>query len=88
MRTYEREDQPVDVLVKTTCDICGATHDAAKSGDWGYGDVDEITIRRRWCYDLEVHGFDDGVAEYDICPKCFKDRLEPWILSQGRGADG
>ena len=28
-------------------------------------------------------GSDHEVTRFDICPKCFRERLMPWLISQG-----
>lgn len=72
-------------LIKTTCDICGAI---AKYGEWSSSvwEVNEteikITIHKK---DGEAYPeFGDGCeTTIDICPECFKNKLIPWLQSQG-----
>lgn len=87
MRKFEKKTETVEreVLVETTCDLCGAV---AKSGNWESStyEVAEVEV------EVTVHQ-KDGVSypeggngtEYtaDICPDCFKNKLIPWLESQG-----
>lgn len=67
------------------CDICGAK---GKDGDWTGGtyavDETEISIK---VTQKEGNSYPEGGSgtEYDIdlCPKCFKNKLIPWLRSQG-----
>jgi hypothetical protein len=92
MRYYEEVQVPAKkqkVLTKTTCDLCGAE---AKKGLWDSSiyevneTVVEVTVRQKEgeTYPEEGWGTDYKV---DICPKCFKDKLIPWLESQGCKAE-
>ena len=82
-RTYLKEMMQTD-LIETTCDLCGAV---AKRGEWGSATWEvaeteiKITIRQK---DGEAYPDSGDGTEYnvDMCPKCFKEKLIPWLTSQ------
>lgn len=65
-------------IVKVTCDLCGVDIDA-EVGDW---ERDDVTIER-----VSGDTFPDGGATemraFDVCGKCFAEKLEPWFLTFG-----
>lgn len=72
--------------IKITCDICKRE---AKKGSWNEGGVYEIneteievTVRQKegTNYPEGGQGFEMVV---DLCPVCFKEKLVPWLESQG-----
>lgn len=87
MRTYEKvkETTERERLVETTCDLCGAK---AKQGNWeSYAfQVNEVEVE-------VIVKQSDGSAYpeggwgkkliVDICPKCFKETLIPFLRSKG-----
>jgi hypothetical protein len=87
MRKYEKRVEPVERndLIETTCDLCGAL---AKKGHWEssayeIGEVEiEVTVRQEdgTAYPEGGWGTDYMV---DMCPGCFKNKLIPWLESQG-----
>lgn len=87
MRKYEEKTvtRVEKQLVETSCDICGRV---AKYGNWNsscYVVADtEVEVRIKY---RDGHSFPEcGYGtEYkvDICPDCFKDKLVPWLESQG-----
>lgn len=89
MKKYVKKQitSEVTVLEEQTCDLCGAK--AKKPGIlWSGGiyDVDEteisVTIRQRSGENYPDNG--SGTEHViDLCPKCFKERLIPWLRSQG-----
>ena len=88
MRIYEERTRPAykeKVCVKRQCDLCGTK---SKSGDWeaGYYEVAESTVRIEvTCKTGESYPDDAYGTEFeiDICPECFKEKLVPWLRSQG-----
>lgn len=73
-------------LTKIACDICGTE---AKNAGWGGGsyEVNEVEI------DVRVHhregeqypeGGDGTEYTIDMCPRCFVDKLVPFVESFGR----
>ena len=83
MKHYETQEIPAKkkkVLVRTTCDICGADTETASSYE-----IDEVCIERR--HGNVFPGDDNSLTEsYDICGKCFETKLQPWLSSQGAEA--
>jgi len=75
-RQYETE-----VIAAINCDICKAV---SKSDDWTEGayEIKETVIS------MEIgkrfpEGGSSEMTSFDICPKCFVEKLIPWIASQG-----
>lgn len=87
MRKYEMMERKYEekVLVETRCDLCGAI---AKRGEWRSTVYEvneteiEVTVRQK---DGESYPEGGGGTEIivDICPRCFKEKLVPWLNSQG-----
>lgn len=87
MREIEKEKYTGErwVIKKLACDLCGVE---AKGGDWESGcyEVNEVevqvTVRQKDGSNTPSGGSGE---EYliDLCPKCFKDRLVPWLNSEG-----
>jgi hypothetical protein len=67
-----------------TCDLCGRESKANHSDDWGEGnfDIAETEVRLK-VGDSYPEGGAGTEIEFDICPKCFRERLIPWLESQG-----
>ena len=91
MREYKQSSKLVvsEVLVSTTCDLCGVE---AKRGEYcsSVYDVEEteveVTVSKKDGYSCPDGG---SGTEYvvDICPDCFKNKLIPWLKSQGCKAE-
>jgi len=89
MKKYETrvEDKPrsYEVLVERTCDLCGFK---ARNENWGEGyyDVNEtecrVEVRWKGGSNFPEGGYGTAI-EIDICPVCFKEKLVPWLRSQG-----
>ena len=87
MRKYEPKTitRTDNILVETTCDLCGVV---AKKGGWdsSYYEVAEteieVTVRQKDGESYPDNGWGHSY-QIDICPKCFKDKLVPWLKSQG-----
>lgn len=85
MRRYETRIEKVErtFLVSVTCDLCG--RDALrKNGAWGTHAYDatevEVSLREGESY---PEGGGGTIYEIDLCPECFKERLIPWLRSEG-----
>jgi len=89
MKVYETKVHPAHeykALVCRSCDLCGKT---TKGTDWPKGfyyEVNETEISVK-IKQKEGHNFPEGgngtEYEIDLCPDCFKDKLVPWLKSQG-----
>ena len=87
MRKTELRSKVVEteVEVELRCDLCDkvASGIGWSSSRWDVNEYEaEVTIRGR---DGESYPEGGSGKEYsvDLCPDCFKDRLLPWLVSQG-----
>jgi hypothetical protein len=82
MKKYQEYEVPTHIdrhWISTVCDLCG---DESETGWAPHYSAFEATVRLR-----------DGIAypecgngteiEYDLCPTCFREKLIPWLESQG-----
>jgi hypothetical protein len=87
MKTYEVVKIPAKTETHCTgkrCDLCG------KKGDYEWDaigfDVNEtrlsVTVKQKEGYNCPDGGSGQE-WEIDLCPDCFKNRLVPWLISQG-----
>ena len=92
MRHYIKKVVPakeVEEHTKTTCDLCGKE---AMRGDWESSSYEvneteiEVTVRQK---DGRCYPSGGGGTQYqvDMCPDCFKNKLIPWLESQGCKAE-
>lgn len=89
MKKYEEriDNSPrkYKVLLERCCDLCGFK---AKSEDWGSSryNVNETDIQVT-CKQKDGNSWPEGGSGYeyeiDLCPSCFKNKLVPWLQSQG-----
>jgi len=87
MRRYEELTKTITTtsLAEVRCDLCGAV---AKKGDWESScwAISEVTVEVT-VHQKEGSSFPEGGwgTEYivDLCPGCFKNRLVPWLKTQG-----
>lgn len=91
MRKYKKEIKTYEdnVLVETTCDLCGvvAKHGRWESSVYEVNETDiEVTVRQK---DGDSYPEGGSGTKYivDMCPKCFKEKLIPWLESQGCKAE-
>lgn len=89
MKVYETKREParnVQVCVKRQCDLCGVSSKGGHDWDVDYYEVDDteiaVTIRHKAGEDYPEGGSGDEI-EIDLCPKCFRTRLVPWLQLQG-----
>jgi len=93
MKIYEERIIPAhkeEVCIKRKCDLCGIE---SKWSEWGAGCYEvaesnvtvEVTCKTGESY---PEGGSGTEFEVDICPKCFKEKLVPWLRSQGAKVDG
>jgi len=87
MRTHKTVQCEREVIDKQTCDLCG--EEARFPGDWkgsGMWEVKEteISVRIRHKEGTEYPDGGSGTELHvDMCPNCFKNKLIPWLNSQG-----
>lgn len=87
MRKYKNQHRVIKekVLLDVSCDLCGYK---AKDHNWNSSSytINETEIKITM-YQKDGESYPEGGCgtEYnvDICPKCFKDKLIPWLESQG-----
>ncbi len=80
------EPKPYQVLVCRSCDLCGEKSNRDDCWSCGNWTVNETKIKVNVCL-KEGFSYPDGGNgsewDVDVCPKCFKDKLIPWFISQG-----
>jgi hypothetical protein len=88
MRRYEKTKEVVEreSLVEMSCDLCGTKASGVCGWADGWYDTNEtevsVTIKHReGCNYPECKMGTE--REVDICPACFKNKLIPWLISQG-----
>jgi hypothetical protein len=74
------------VCTRLTCDLCG--RDGNPHTDWELSsyDVNETVVKIEVFQKTGESCSDGGSGEaiqVDICPWCFRDKLIPWLESQG-----
>ncbi len=90
MKHVESVTREYDQVSGITCDICGAHTNGIrwiepnKNEFWKDKDVTEVTVlyKTGWF----GHGDEGGSGtkvDVDICPACFREKLIPWLKSQG-----
>lgn len=67
----------VEVVVKTTCDLCGCDMATAT-----YYSAEQTEVRHKSGHAYPESGWGEEVT-FDICGKCFETKLRPWFESQG-----
>ena len=89
MKIYEDRiipEKTIEQLKTRKCDLCGVE---ANGEDWEAKSFyaineTEIVIEAR---QKEGHSYPEGGSgtkyEIDLCPDCFKNKLIPWLKSQG-----
>jgi hypothetical protein len=87
MKKYTKIEVPARITSKhtsTVCDLCGdETADSWRKGAFDAGETTvEVVAGTRY-----PEGGSGTKIEYDICPKCFMDKLIPWLESQGAKTD-
>lgn len=89
MKTYETvvpENKPYEKVRCRKCDLCGAESQGEEWQSKGLWDVNQtvmaVEIRQKDGYNLPDGGSGTKI-EVDLCPTCFKDKLVPWLISQG-----
>lgn len=65
-----------EVEENVVCDLCG------KDIVEGSFEVNEVTVKHKYGHSYPEGGHGKEV-EVDMCDKCFKSKLMPWLSSQG-----
>jgi len=85
VKKYEEQikTETKQVLVEVSCDLCGAI---TKDGDWGDLPirVEDTRVEYRTGDSWGTDGCDINEYVIDICPKCFMDKLIPFVESHGK----
>lgn len=89
-RVYRKEAATVerDIFVEMTCDICGK--ESSSNGSWSrelYA-IDHTQVEVKVIVKQEEgHNYPGGGSgteiKVDLCPECFRNKLIPWLRSQG-----
>ena len=84
-KTKTRPAEKYESVVAVICELCKTQY---KDDDWGRTYYEHLECKAT----LEVH-LEEGTSYpeggsyesqiLDICPKCFKEKLVPWFISQG-----
>lgn len=84
MKVYETRHKPASdykICVRRQCDLCKVD---SKSEEWGGGTYEvndtQLTVTALCKTSKPYSGTE---YEIDLCPACFKDKLVPWLQSQG-----
>lgn len=85
MKHYEEVARTgtITVVAKRTCDLCGV--ESRSGNDW----IDrsfqtrETTLTYQHGDDVYLDYSDLVEESFDICPLCWKEKLVPWMASQG-----
>ena len=89
MKIYEEKIIPArkEMVLKTrTCDLCGKSSSREEWESRSIYAVNEteivVVVRQKdgACYPDNGSG---KKYEVDLCPRCFKSKLIPWLISQG-----
>lgn len=82
---YIRPAVPDERVVKVVCDLCKVE---GNHGSWqnSWYEINDTTIKME-ITQKEGNNYPEGgnstEVVIDLCPKCFKNRLIPWLQSQG-----
>lgn len=86
MKTYKQVTHTTtfDSLHRVTCDLCGTSYPDERWGAERSYVVRETSVRlKEGTIDHDNNGGSHVETVVDICPGCFKDKLVPWLRSQG-----
>lgn len=81
MKTFEKKTREYDALIAMTCDLCGRVSSCSDWSGGGYG-VEETQIKLEEGFRCPDGG-NTTTTEFHVCPLCFRDKLIPWMTSQG-----
>lgn len=76
-----------EVAVEVRCDLCGVRAYRPRNGEgaeWAdtFHDVREVHVSFRTGEAFPESG-ETKTIRFDICPNCFVERLQAWLVSQG-----
>ena len=77
MKQVEIPSKVVTVVDKTVCDLC-----KMEIPNEGRFVVDEVTVQYKTGNSYPEGGSGETLS-VDLCPRCFEERLIPWLESQG-----
>lgn len=81
MKTVKVPASTEQVLNYVKCELCGAQ---SRNENWSPGQYEvtdpDVTLEEGTHY---PEGRSTTTIILDICPKCFKEKLIPWFISQG-----
>lgn len=83
MKIYKNINVPATqrtVIYRVTCDLCKKTSDLKWDADTY--EVLETEVRYKTGYSYPEDGSGEETT-IDVCPKCFADKLIPWVKSHG-----
>lgn len=85
MKKYEKYTTPAAEhtrVSETKCDLCGKiAHFASQAVDRVYWETSSQIWTSVYCEtESETYHFECG---FDLCPACFREKLVPWLESQG-----
>jgi len=83
MKKYEnrpKEIKEYKVLIEISCDLCGKSS-SKEWKDFNF-DATQSLVYLKTGEEYPEGGYGDKY-EIDICPSCFKNKLIPWVESQG-----
>lgn len=97
MRKYAKRPQTtvvseVEFCAGVTCDLCGdsapqpeETSVSYGQGAWAKGgyDVDNVAMRYDEGSNYPHSGRSVEREQFDVCPRCWAEKVVPWMLSQG-----
>lgn len=83
MRTYEEVTQPAKTytqLKSVNCDLCG--RETREVGDRYDNKIEETTVEMK-VGESWPEGSNYTQTSFDICVRCFAEKLVPWFKEQG-----
>lgn len=91
MKVFEKYTEPAKErtrLASRTCDLCGTQAKNELTREWETSCYEiaeteiKVEIRQKEGSNYPEGGWGTEY-EIDLCPVCFKEKLIPWLLSQG-----
>ena len=83
MKYFKKEFTPATtkmILDRTACDLCKSDMTSHHGDD--FENVDVVTLEHRTGTSYPEGGSGEMVV-VDMCSMCFKEKLSPWLKSQG-----